>query len=73
MDLKEKRMKLKLKMIRKHPFNPNLPLTGKHVSPSRLGGSKEIQEKVALHGMIVFGFQMKKSSFAGISQIWSGI
>ena len=67
MDLKEKRMKLKLKMIRKHPFNPNLPLTGKHVSPSRLGGSKEIQEKVALHGMIVFSLQMKKSKVLRVS------
>ena len=53
MDIKEKRMKLKLKMIRKHPFNPNLPLTGKHVGPSRVGGTKEIQEKAALHGITV--------------------
>ena len=52
MDVKERRMKLKLKMVRKHPFNPNFPVTGKHVGPSRAGGSEQMQEKMALHGML---------------------
>ena len=51
MAVKVRRMKLNMRMVRKHPFNPNIPLTAKHVGPKRLGGSKEIQDKVALHCM----------------------
>ena len=52
MAVKERRMKLKMRMTRKHPFNPKVyPVTAKHVGPKKLGGSEAIQEKVALHGM----------------------
>lgn len=58
MAVKERRMKLKMRMTRKHPFNPNVyPVTAKHVGPKKLGGSEAIQEKVALHGRVFTEFR----------------
>lgn len=57
MAVKERRMKLKMRMTRKHPFNPKVyPVTAKHVGPKKLGGSEAIQEKVALHVVQPVGY-----------------
>ncbi|XP_076110644.1 large ribosomal subunit protein mL41-like [Mytilus galloprovincialis] len=43
------------------PFDPKFPITGKHVNETRKGGSKIMQEKLALHVVQPTGYVDRKT------------